>query len=72
MCHIVFPWSDRISSCARLLYMGCSTNMTLSPRSRNKLQHFYIAILGVQIGEAHDEFDAVVLGQRHDTNDWIL
>jgi len=30
-----------------------------------------LRFLGVQIGNAHDEFDAVGLGQHRDTHDWI-
>ena len=31
-----------------------------------------LRLLGVHTRDAHDEFDAVGLGQHRDTNDWIL
>ena len=82
----VEQWAQRISSAAPIAYIeaeffggdGGQSAVVWSGGSR-VIQPIHsqdainqaLRFLGVRIDNAHDEFDAVGLGQHRDTDDWI-
>jgi len=82
----VEQWAQRISSDGLIAYIeaeffggdGSQSAVVWSGGSRvigpihsNDAINQALRFLGVQVGDAHDEFDAVGLGQHRDTHDWI-
>jgi hypothetical protein len=79
-------WAQRISSLAPVAYVEAEFfggdgeqsafvwsdgSRVLGPIDSQHAINEALRFLGVQIGNAHDEFDAVGLGRHRDTNDWI-
>ncbi|MGO8763673.1 MAG: hypothetical protein ACLQSR_00890 [Limisphaerales bacterium] len=83
----VEQWAQRISSLAPVAYVEAeffggaggqnavvwsNASRVLGPIDSKHAINEALRFLGVQIGRAHDEFDAVGLGKHRNTNDWIL
>jgi hypothetical protein len=82
----VEQWAQRISSIAPIAYVeavffggdGGQSAVAWSGRSRvvgpihsRKAINQVLRFFDVQIGKAHDEFDALGLGRHRDTQEWI-
>jgi hypothetical protein len=83
----VEQWAQRISSTAPVAYIEAEffggdggqgavawseSSRVLGPIHSQDAINRALRFLGIQIGDAHDEFDAVSLGQHRDTHDWIV
>ncbi len=80
-------WAQRISSLTPVAYVEAeffggdggqsavvwfNASRVLGPIDSQHAINQALRFLGVQIGNAHDEFDAVGLGKHRDTRDWIV
>jgi hypothetical protein len=82
----VEEWAQRISALATVAYVEAEFfggtggqiavawsggSRVLGPLHSPNAINETLRLFGVQVGEAHDEFDAVGLGRHRDTSDWI-